>query len=55
MNSNKCDKIQFKILELEKIKSIYCYDKEKMDREYCISLSYNKWLLKLEYEKYCRK
>jgi hypothetical protein len=55
------DKIEFsklkvlnlknQIKEIEKLKSTYCYDREKMDREFCIGLSYQKWLLTIEYEK----
>ncbi len=48
-----CQLIKNKIDELENLKSIYCYDFEKSQTEQCISLFYQNWLLKLDFQKYC--
>lgn len=51
----KCFHLKNKLEELENLKHIYCYNIEKLENEYCISLMYKKWLLELEYQKNCDK
>lgn len=48
-----CQKIKIKMNESEYLKSVFCYDYEKSQSEYCISLFYQNWLLKLDFDKYC--
>ncbi len=50
-----CDNLKRKLEELENLKHTYCYNTEKLENEYCISLMYKKWLIELEYQKYCDK
>jgi hypothetical protein len=47
------DEIYKKIKNLEYLKSVYCYNIDKMEDDNCISINYQIWLLKLELQKYC--
>ncbi len=50
---DKCSNLKNKLEELDVLKHTYCYNNEKIEQEYCISLMYKKWLIELEYQKYC--
>jgi hypothetical protein len=52
---DKCYNLKIKLEELDNLKYQYCYNTEKLENEYCISLMYKKWLLDLEYQKNCDK
>jgi hypothetical protein len=38
-----------KLKNIEELKSIYCYNREKLETDYCIALSYQEWLTKITY------
>ncbi len=53
MDKINCETLFRNINQLENIKSTYCYNTEKLENGYCISINYQIWLLNLDYQKYC--
>lgn len=53
----ECQKIQQELKKLEQEASIKCYNTQAINNNsnFCISLMYKQWLLKIEQEKYCKK
>ncbi len=52
-STDKCKVLKNKLDEIDELKHTYCYNKESLEKDYCISLNYKKWLFDLEYQKYC--
>jgi hypothetical protein len=52
---DKCYNLKIKLEEFDNLKHTYCYNAEKLEDEYCISLMYKKWLIEIEYQKFCNK
>ncbi len=53
LKMDKCNVLKRKIEDIDDVKHTYCYDKEKLESGYCIALVYQKWLLEVDYQKYC--
>ena len=53
LKMDNCNVLKRKIEEIEELKYTYCYDKETLENDYCIGLVYQKWLLEVDYQKYC--
>jgi hypothetical protein len=55
--NNQCENIRKELRQIEYDKSVKCYNNESVikNQEFCISLLYKEWLLKIDESKYCRK
>ena len=54
--NNQCELIRQQLRQIDYDKSVKCYNREAVinNQDFCISLLYKEWLLKLEEKKYCK-
>jgi hypothetical protein len=52
MDFSKCNKIKTEIMNLNYLKDVHCYEKGSLN-EFCVKISYNIWLNKINYYNYC--